>query len=58
MYSSISKLKPFSDKKTLNVIIETPQGSRGKYVYDVSVLCCLGCTMTKVCSITLVSAQE
>jgi inorganic pyrophosphatase len=27
-------MKPFCDKETLNVVIETPQGSRGKYKYD------------------------
>jgi inorganic pyrophosphatase len=33
MATQISKLKPFCDKRTLNVVIETPQGSRGKYKY-------------------------
>jgi len=34
MKTCISKLKPFCKKKVLNVVIETPQGSRGKYKYD------------------------
>ena len=34
MKTCISKLKPFCKKNVLNVVIETPQGSRGKYAYD------------------------
>lgn len=35
MSSSFDKLKPFDEKSgDLNVIIETPKGSRNKYAYD------------------------
>jgi inorganic pyrophosphatase len=34
MKTYISKLKPFCKKNVLNVVIETPQRSRGKYAYD------------------------
>src|SRR5436305_1606101 len=34
MKPSISSMKSFDKDKALNVIIETPQGSRGKYAYD------------------------
>ena len=34
MKTCISKLKPFHKKNVLNVVVETPQGSRGKYRYD------------------------
>ncbi|HLX63436.1 MAG TPA: inorganic diphosphatase [Planctomycetota bacterium] len=34
MSKDITALKPFCDKDTLNVVIETPQGSRGKYRYN------------------------
>src|ERR1051325_6295022 len=34
MKKAIRKLTPFASKKCLNVIVETPKGSRVKYAYD------------------------